>query len=150
MVKSELKLRTSKMCCHMVRDMERRQLKLRALNSLLPLHPEYKRQADIYWPCCQPMAHGYDMVCQNFSHLQLGFNLSSTMTVHSPSWALRHSMGPADHLCARTALVPSGSESQDQLCMLAKSSSPRVGCWHHWHLASHCCLVMQLWLHKWG
>lgn len=64
-------------------------------------------------PCCQSMAHGEDLVCQHSSHLQPTSTSPGLRTAHNPSWALRHSVGPADCLCARTALCPSGSGSQD-------------------------------------
>lgn len=86
-----------------------------------------KNRQTLIDPCWQSMAHGEDMVCQKTSHLQpcsLHLTSLARVMVHSPSWTLRHSVGPADCLCARTALFTSGSESQDQLCMLAKSSSP--------------------------
>lgn len=113
-VQSGLELKTSKTCCHMFREPKRKQLKLQALNASVSTPSGVQKPGRHLWaPCCQSMAHGEDLVCQHSSHLQPTSTSPGLRTEHNPSWALGHSVGPADCLCARTALCPSGSGSQD-------------------------------------
>lgn len=114
MVQSGLRLKTSQTCCRMVRDLERRQLKLWALNTSASTASGVQKtsrhllaSAANLWPMDR-------IWFARTSHIYSSASTSpAPMTVHSPSWALRHSVGPADCLCARTALFTSGSESQD-------------------------------------
>lgn len=114
MVQSELELKTSKTCCHMVRDLERRQVKLRALNTSASTASRVQKPgrhllapAANLWPTDR-------IWFARTSHIYSpALTSPAPTTVRSPSWALRPSVGPADCLCARTALFASGSESQD-------------------------------------
>lgn len=114
MVQSELELKTSKMCCHMVRDLERRQLKLRALNtSASTAFGVQKTGRDLLAPAASLWPRNRIWSARTSHIYSQALTSPAPMTVHSPSWALRHSVGPADCFCARTALFTSGSESQD-------------------------------------
>lgn len=64
-------------------------------------------------PCCQPMAMERIWFASTAHIYSPALPSPALRTVHNPSWALRHSVSPADCLCARTALCPSGSGSQD-------------------------------------
>lgn len=66
-------------------------------------------------PCCQSVAHGEDVFASTAHIYSPALTSPALRTVHNPSWALRHSVGAADCLCARTALCPSGTGSQDSL-----------------------------------
>lgn len=50
MGQSGLEFKTIKSCCHMVKDLESRQLKLWALNICTSTDTEHRKQADVYGP----------------------------------------------------------------------------------------------------
>lgn len=113
-VQSELELKTSKMCCHMARDLEKRQLKLRALNtSASTASGIQKTGRDLLAPAASLWRRDRIWSARTSHIYSQALTSPAPMTVHSRSWALRHSVGPADCLCARTALFTSGAESQD-------------------------------------
>lgn len=149
-VQSGLELKTSKTCCHMFRELERKQLKLSTEHFCLPSIWSTKARQTFPHPCCQPMAMERIWSASTAHIYSPALPSPALRTVQGPSRALRHSVSPADWLCARTALCPAGSGRQDQLWVGAKSSSPTEwapGMACIWHC---CCLVMQLWLHRWG
>lgn len=125
MVQSGLEPKTSKKCCHMVRGLERRQLKLRALNTSASTASGVQNTGRCLLAPAANLRPVDRIWFARTSHIYSpALTSPAPMPVHSPSWALRHSVGPADCLSARIALFTSGSRSQDLLCMLAKSSSP--------------------------
>lgn len=124
-VQSGLELKTSKTCCHMLRELERKQLKLRALNTSVSTPSGVQKPGRHLWA---PAASLWPMERIWFASTAHIYSPALTSpapsTVNNPGWALRHSVGPAGCLCARTALCPSGTGSQDELWAWAKSSSP--------------------------
>ena len=131
-MQAELELKTSKTCCHVLRDLERRQLKLRALNTSASTASGVQNTAR---HLLAPAASLWPMDRIWFARTPCIYSPALTspapMTLHSPSWALRHSVAPAApelpcsllSVKARTnsARQPRGPRPQSRLLVSGKS-----------------------------
>lgn len=135
-VQSGLELKTSKMCCHMFRELERKQLKLRALNTSVSTPSGVQKPGRHLWAPAASLWPKERIWFASTAHIYSPALTSPALrAVHNPSGALRHSVGPADCQC-QNCLVPFWHWKPGLALSISQELLTHgAGSWHGLHLA---------------